>query len=161
MKHHLLAALTLLALFAWGSPAQARQTIWRVISPDHGQTYAYGSEVRQSWAMLGPDHHLALYAKYSNEPYAEGAGRRYDDFTFNFPQIKLGSDGQTFFYHASNGSNLLVARKKPGFLGIPEIKLLPTAYLVPQKIHGYVTMTLVIGVAPFQENPNFEINFAH
>jgi len=160
MKHHLfvLVALTLLALV---TPVRAGQQVWYVTSPNHGQTYAYGSETRHAWAMLGSSNHLALYATYSNEPFAEGGNRRFDDFVFNFPQVKLGPGGHTFFYHASNGLNLPVARKQSGFLGITEIKLLPTAYLVTKKKHGYLTLTLVIGVAPFEENPDTQIGFGH
>jgi hypothetical protein len=160
MKFYLFVIITLV-LLAWENSARASQQIWYVTSPDHGQTYAYGSETKHSWAKLGPNGHLALYATFSNEPFAQGASSRYDDFTFNFPQVKLGPGGHTFFYHTSSGLDLVVARKQSGFLGITEIKLLPTAYLVVKKSHGYVTMMLVIGVVPFEENPDFKIGFNH
>jgi hypothetical protein len=161
MNPSLFFVIAMALTLAGGSLARAGQQIWYVTSPDHGQTYAYGSETNHSWTIGGSNNHLALNATYSNGPWAQGSNVLYDNFIFNFPQVKLGSGGHTFFYHASNGLNLPVARRQSGFLGITQIKLLPTAYLVTKKKHGFLTQTLVIGVAPFEENPNTEINFAH
>jgi len=161
MKTLLVILIALALAISCSSVARAGQQIWYVASPNHGQTYAYGSEVSHQWTSLGRDHHLGLYATYSNQPFAQGGNTRTDNFTFSFPQIKLGPGGNTFFYHASNGLNLPVARRQSGFLGITEIKLLPTAYLQTKKQHGYLTMTMVVGVAPFEENPHTEIGIMH
>jgi len=154
-------ALVAVAAFFVNIPARATQHIWEVTSTNHGQTYAYGSEQSRAWKMLSPNNHLALFTTYTNEPFANGSNIRYDTFTFNFPQVKMGSDGETFFYHASNGLNLPVAAKRPGFLGISQIKLLPTAFLRVRKVHGYLTMTLIVGDAPLETNPHTEIGFQH
>ena len=131
--------------FGSGTPARASQHIWYVTSPDHGQTYAYGSEQSRVWKMLGARDHLAVYMTFSNNPFAEGSNQRFDTFTFNFLQVRLGPGGNTFFYQASNGLNLPVAARRHGFFGIVEIKLLPTAFLEVKKRHGYLTLTLIVG----------------
>jgi len=154
-------ALVLAAVLFGHLPAHAAQHVWEVTSPNHGQTYAYGSEQSRTWKMVPPANHLALFTTYTNEPFANGSNIRYDNFTFNFPQVKMGPDGETFFYHASNGLNLPVAAKRPGFLGISQIKLLPTAFLRVRKVHGYLTMTLIIGDAPLETNPHTEIGIQH
>jgi hypothetical protein len=118
---------------------------WTVTSPDHGQTYAYGSEQQQVWMALGNDRHLALETTFTNDPYIEGsAARRYDDFTFHFPAVKLGTDGRTFSYRTAEGLSIPVAIKRRDFFGVEEIHLLPNASLVVDKRHGYLSLTLVI-----------------
>jgi len=157
-----------LAIFAWvtmfgvvNSLQAATQHVWYLTSPDHGQTYAYGSETNRVWTERGPDHHLALYSTFSNEPFAQGGNRRYDYFTFNFPHVTLGSDGVTFFYHSTNKISLVVAARQHGFLGVTEINLLPTSYLVVKKVHGYLTLTLVVSDRPFEPNPDIDISIEH
>lgn len=154
--------LAWMTAFGISNPVQASsQHVWYVTSPDHGQTYAYGSRENLVWAMPAPNHNLVLYATYSNEPYAQGGNRRYDYFTINFPNITLGSDGVTFFYHPSKGIALPVAARHDGFLGLTETKLLPTSYLTVSKVHGYLTFVLVVGDHPFTPDPDFRIGFDH
>jgi hypothetical protein len=157
----LLIALACMATCTLSTPLRATQHIWYVTSPDHGQTYAYGSEVSRQWAVRGARQHLTLLTTYDNEPWAMGGNIRRDDFVFNFPNVVLGPDGETFFYKTSKGLSLVVAAKRHGFLGISEIKLLPTAFLAVKKVHGYLTMTLIIGDRPLEEDPDTKIGFMH
>ena len=148
MKRFLVAALLagIGSLAFATTPARAfTQHVWMVTSPDHGQTFTYGTEQRRSWTALGRDHHLALYLDYTNDPYVGwNEPRQYDYFTIEFPTIKLGPDGHTFYFHTSDGRSLPVATRKAGFLGIPEVKLLPSSHLTIRKPHGYLTVTLMI-----------------
>jgi len=160
MKNSVRTLLTFIgmSMVLLGLPLLAdEQHVWHVTSPDHGETYAYGSEASRVWKTLGPDNHLALYATYNNEPFAEGSNRRYDYFTFNFPQVRLGRDGRMFYFRAPDGRRLPAAEKRSGFLGGEEIKLLSTSYLTVRKSHGYLTLTLVIGDRPFEPDPDFQI----
>ncbi|MCE0498969.1 MAG: hypothetical protein LV481_13595 [Methylacidiphilales bacterium] len=119
--------------------------VWSVTSPDHGQTFAYGSESHRAWSSRGKTPHLLLYLDYTNDPYVnEDYPRLQDSFSFDFPNVKLQSDGRTFAYHAPDGRVLPVARRSPGFLGFEEIKLLPNSELIIEKPHGYLTLTLLI-----------------
>jgi hypothetical protein len=136
----LLLALAVLGLAAL-QPAGAR--IWEVASPDHEQTYAFGSERHRAWIDM--HGHLAVLMDFTNDPYVDQMNpRRYDDFTFDFPKVMLGPDGRTFYYHpAGKGSAIPVAVKRPGLFG-PEVSLLPSAYLVVDKPHGYLSLTLLV-----------------
>jgi hypothetical protein len=123
--------------------AAARADVWRIESPDHAQTFAYGSERHRAWAEEGRHNHLVLFLSFTNDPYVSSIEpRQYDDFTFSFPNITLGKDGRTFYYHA-HGRSIAVAEKRSGFLGIEEIRLLPSAALVIDKPHGYLSLSLV------------------
>jgi hypothetical protein len=118
---------------------------WRVASPDHEQTFAYGSETNRVWAERGRDRHLALLLDFTNDPYVDSDNpRRYDNFIFAFPDVTLGKDGRTFYYHPSDGRSIPVASKRPDFFGVNEIHLLPNASLIVDKPHGYLSLSLVI-----------------
>ncbi len=132
---------------AWlilASSAQAyTQRYWRIVSPDHEQTFAYGTEQSRVWAERGRDRHLAVLLNYTNDPYVDRQNpRQYDNFTFSFPKVTLGKDGHTFYYRTPDGRSIPVAKKGPDFLGINEINLLPNATLSVAKPHGYLTLTL-------------------
>ena len=134
---------------AWlfsGLSAQAdTQHFWRVASPDHEQTWVYGSEQRRVWAERGRDRHLEVLLDFTNDPYVDRTSpRQYDYFSFSFPGVTLGGDGHTFYYHAANGRSIPVASKRPDFLGINEIHLLSNASLIVDKPHGYLSLTIVI-----------------
>jgi hypothetical protein len=118
---------------------------WAVTSPYHGQTFAYGTEWRRAWATSprGNPRHLLLFLDYTNDPYIDNSNpREYDSFSFDFPSVRLQPDGRTFSYLAPNGRLIPVALKSSGFLGIEEIRLLPTSELIIDKPHGYLTLTL-------------------
>ena len=58
----------------------------------------------------GHDRHLAVLIDFTNDPYVDNDNpRQYDNFTFDFPQIKLGADGHTFYYLTPEGRSLPVA----------------------------------------------------
>ena len=118
---------------------------WRVASPDHEQTFAFGTEQNRVWAMRGRDRHLAVLLSFTNDPFVDRQNpRQYDNFTFAFPGVTLGKDGRTFYYHASDGRSIPLASKRPDFLGIDEIKLLPNASLIVNQPHGYLSLALAI-----------------
>jgi len=122
---------------------------WRVDSPDHGQTFAYGSERNRAWLMLGRDRHLALVMNLTNDPYVDiDNPRQYDDFIFSFPGVTAGKDGRTFYYHTADGRSVPVAVKRPGFLGIDEIRLLAKASLIVESPHGYLSLALIVQDVP-------------
>ena len=139
----------LLALAVWlclAMPSEAApKHFWRITSPDHGQTFAYGSEERRVWSQWGRDNHLALLLTYSNEPYVDRDNPKQTDFfIFHFRNILLGKDGHTFYYKTRDGRSIPVARKKAGFLGIDQIKLLPNAVVLVEKLHGYVSVVIIL-----------------
>jgi hypothetical protein len=118
---------------------------WSVPSPDHEQTFAYGSENHRAWVERGRDRHLVLLLDFTNDPYVDqNHPRQYDNFSFSFPGVRMGKDGRTFYYHTSDGRLIPVASRDPGFLGIDEIKLLPNASLSIEKPHGYLSLTLLV-----------------
>ena len=126
-----------------GSGAQA--DVFRVTSPDHGQTFAYGTETNRALEERGRDRHLVVMLNYTNDPYVDRNNpREYDSFTFAFPGITLARDGHTFAYRTPKGRVIPVADKHPAFLGIDQIRLLPNAVLIVRKPHGYVTVVLEI-----------------
>ncbi|HEV3272415.1 MAG TPA: hypothetical protein VGZ93_09565 [Candidatus Methylacidiphilales bacterium] len=142
-------AIPVLAIGAWlfTTPAAQAYTchLWNVASPNHEQTFAYGSEQHRVWAERGRDRHLAVLLDFTNDPYVDSDNpRQYDNFTFSFPGVTLGKDGHTFYYRTPDGRSIPVAAKRPDFFGINEIHLLPNAFLIVDKPHGYLTLTLVI-----------------
>ena len=134
------------AWFLLSAVAQAGAPhFWRVASPDHEQTFAYGSEQNRAWAERGNDRHLVVLMTFTNDPYVDRQfPRETDDFTFSFADVKLGPDGHTFYYHAADGRAIPVANKHASFLGIDQIRLLPNVELEIRKPHGYLTLTLLI-----------------
>jgi hypothetical protein len=140
----LVLALTLLSSGILPAHAYTRH-FWSVTSPDHEQTFAYGTEKNRAWAERGRDRHLAVRLGFTNDPYVDRDNpRRYDNFIFSFPGVTVGRDGRTFYYHASDGRSIPVAENRPDFLGINEIHLLPNASLIVNQVHGYLSLSLLI-----------------
>jgi len=137
-----IVTLVLLALISTSAPAYSRHA-WTVTSPDHEQTFAYGTETHRAWTEWGRNRHLVLLLNFTNDPYVDRDNpRQYDNFSFAFPSVKLGRDGRTFYYITAGGRSIPVAQKQRDFLDIDEIKLLPNAELIVKKPHGYLTVTL-------------------
>ena len=143
MKSLMVLCLTGCLLGAFpGSRAYAAH-VWSVTSPDHEQTFAYGTESQRSWSARG--NHLLLFIGYTNDPFVDRNNpRQYDFFSFDFPQVRLQPDGRTFSYHTPDGRLVPVAERHPGFLGVEEITLLPTSDLLIDERHGYLTLSLQI-----------------
>ena len=141
------AAFTALIFGAWlpfNALAQDdADHVWHISSPDHEQTFVYGMEANRVWKQWG--HHLALLLNYTNDPFVDRSNpREYDNFRFDFPQVRMGNDGHTFYFHASDGRLIPVAQKRPGFLGIDQVQLLPNASLIIDRPHGYLSLTLLV-----------------
>jgi hypothetical protein len=67
--------------FGWIARADDDHS-WRVTSPDHGQTFAYGTEQNRVWAERGRDRHLAVLLNFTNDPFVDRQNpREYDNFT--------------------------------------------------------------------------------
>ena len=138
-------ALFIIATGILAASLTASAHLYVIPSPTHEQTFTYGSERHQQWMTSGRDKHLALSTEFTNDPYVDRSNpRQYDDFTFDFPDIRLGADGHTFYYHAPNGQVVPVAKRSEGFLGLEEVRLLDTTVLVMKKPHGYLTLALVV-----------------
>ena len=138
-------AALLLLFFAGYFPAWAAPNFWIVSSPDHGQTFAYGSERHRQWLLLGANHHLALSLQFTNDPYVTNTQpREYDNFIFDFPRVILGSDGRTFYYHSAKGESVPVATRHRGLFGVEEIDLLSNSALIINRPHGYLSLDIVI-----------------
>ena len=81
-----LYALVLGVSLALTSPASARNYFWQLTSPDHGQTWAYGSENDRVWKRWG--NHLALLLTYTNDPFVDWQNpRQWENFRFDFPGV--------------------------------------------------------------------------
>jgi hypothetical protein len=142
MKPLLALSIAGLMLLALPYP-RAQAEAWAITSPNHEQTFAYGTESRREWSARG--NHLVLFIDYTNDPFVDRDNpRQYDSFSFDFPQIRLERDGRTFSYRAPDGRLVPVARRQPGFLGIEEIRLLPESDLLIIAPHGYLTLTLQV-----------------
>lgn len=132
-------------LFCVPSAEASAPHFWRVASPEHEQTFAYGTETNRVWATRGRDHHLVVLLSFTNDPFVDRQNpRQYDNFTFSFPGVTLGKDGRTFYYHTLDGRSVPVASKRRDFLGINEIHLLPNASLIVNQPHGYLSLALAI-----------------
>jgi hypothetical protein len=147
MKGYLFALFVLAIVWIFVVPLQAGSSphFWRVDSPNHGQTFAYGSERDRAWLALGDDHHLGFSIDFTNDPYVDiDNPRRCDSFVFSFPEVRLGNDKHTFYFHADDGRAIPVAVRRADFLGIDEIRLLPNALLEIREPHGHLSLSLLV-----------------
>ncbi len=120
--HSLVIAAALSWLGAVAAQAGPRH-FWRIPSPDHEQTFTYGSERGRQWTQSGADRHLAVWLHFTNDPYVNvDYPRRYDDFLFSFPPVKLGPDG-IFYYRDDNDRRIPIAQRRTGLFGIEEVDL--------------------------------------
>jgi hypothetical protein len=135
-------ALTLALGIVLAAPARAATDhFWKLVSPDHGQTWAYGLENNRVWKQWG--QHLALLLTYTNDPAVDRYNsREWDNFRFDFPNVRIGADGRTFYYRTDDGRRIPVAVKKPDFFGFDEVKLLSNSTVVVSRPHGYLTVYL-------------------
>jgi len=125
--------------FATTAPAGT----WSVPSPDKHQTYAYGDDEHRTW--FAQNGHLSIRLQYTNDPYVDATEpREWDAFIFNFPDVRLSSDGKTFLYTPAGHPPVPVARRHGGFLGVKTVELLPTAALQINKYHGLLTLDLYV-----------------
>ncbi|MEI9998213.1 MAG: hypothetical protein WDO13_03115 [Verrucomicrobiota bacterium] len=111
---------------------------WRIYSPSHGQTFSYGTETDRKWANW--NGHLALLLTYTNDPFVDRQNPRvWDNFRFDFPNVRLGADGKTFYYTTPHGRQVPVAEIRSEFLG-NEVRLLPNASVYVIKPSGTITV---------------------
>ena len=116
--------------------------VWTVPSPDKGQTFSYGSERHRAWVAQG--RHLEVLIEFTNDPYVDQVNfRQYDDFSFSFPDITLGPDRKTFFYHPKSDKAVAVAVRQAGLFGA-DVRLLPSSRLLIEKRHGLLHLSLLV-----------------
>jgi hypothetical protein len=128
-----------IALMAPGTADTAH--FWQVFSPDHEQTYAYGTETNRFWKLWRG--HLALFLEFSNDPAVDRNNpRQYDNFRFDFPTIRIGANGDTLYLHTEDGRRIPVASLWHDFFGFEEVRLLPNANVIVDRPHGYITVHL-------------------
>ena len=114
---------------------------WEVTSPDHAQTFTFGSERHREWIVRG--HHLGVMIHFTNDPYVtQTEPRWYDDFSFDFPAIRR--KGNTFYYRPAGHRPVAVATVRSGLFG-DDVRLLPSSFLVVNKVRGFLTLTLIVG----------------
>jgi hypothetical protein len=112
---------------------------WLIPSANSEQTFAYGSERHRQWIVR--NGHLALVMEFTNDPYVDKIEtRQFDDFEFEFPNVRRGFDGKTFYFRPNHQTAIPVASIRPG-LGLT---LLPTSSVIVQKVHGLITILLVV-----------------
>jgi hypothetical protein len=141
MPRFILPAFMLLSLLALSVPVHAKDHFWKLVSPDHEQTYAYGTEQSRVWKNW--NGHLALLLNFTNDPFVDRQNsRQWDDFRFDFPNVRIGADGHTFYYLTQDDRRIPVAMTHAGFLGINEVRLLPSASVAVSRPHGYITVYL-------------------
>jgi hypothetical protein len=133
--------LPLLVLFLLAGIFRAAGA-WEVTSPDHAQTFTFGSERHREWIVRG--HHLGVMIHFTNDPYVtQTEPRWYDDFSFDFPAIRR--KGNTFYYRPpGRRASVPVAVVRSGLFG-DDVRLLPSSFLVVSKVHGFLTLTLIVG----------------
>jgi len=141
MPRFILPAFMLISWLALAVPVQAKDYYWKLVSPDHEQTYVYGTEQSRVWKNW--DGHLALLLTFTNDPFVDRQNsRQWDDFRFDFPNVRIGADRHTFYYRTPGGRRIPVAMIHSGFLGFDEVRLLPSASVAVSRPHGYITVYL-------------------
>ena len=113
-----------------------------VASPDHAQTYAYGSVTWRQLYLTRTRGELAARITFSNVPFADSnEPRRDESFDFRFPGIQVDVAQHVFVAKGRRGESIPVAWFR-GDLSIGWIKLAPNAKIYLLKENGRVTATL-------------------
>jgi hypothetical protein len=105
-------AILLAAILATNTSIMADGII--ITSPDHAQTFAYGSMI---WHQLYLDAagELAARITFSNLPYVgDGEPRCDEPFDFRFPGVRFDSARRTFLARGSRSELIPVARFREG-----------------------------------------------
>lgn len=102
-------AIFLATLFAASASAIGSAT--SIVSPDHHQTFAYGSMVSHQLYFEQSGSNLAARITFSNSPYDDDNEPRSDEsFDFRFPGIKFDATRRMFFVSGRGGQTIPVAR---------------------------------------------------
>lgn len=111
-------------------------------SPDHAQTFAYGSMISHQLYAGGTTGELGARITFSNLPYYDDDQPRGDEaFDFHFPGVQLDRARGTLFVRSRHGEMIPVARSHEGLL-CRWIDLAPSAKIYLLKEHGRVTAVL-------------------
>jgi hypothetical protein len=114
----------------------------RITSPDHAQTFAYGSMIDHQLYLDHTAGELAARITFSNLPYSDDNDPRRDElFEFRFPRVHLDSARRTFFARGGDGELIPIARfRRDGECGWADLAPGAKIYLVKES--GRVTATL-------------------
>lgn len=111
-------------------------------SPDHAQTFAYGSIIGHQLYVERGTNALVARITFSNFPYYDDdQPRREESFDFRFPGVQLNPAHRTFCARSGHGDLIPVARFREG-LACGWIDLAPGAKMYLVKESGRVTATL-------------------
>jgi hypothetical protein len=139
-NHSMRGAIFLATLFAASASAIASAT--STVSPDHHQTFAYGSIIGHQLYLERSGRGLAARITFSNWPYDSGdEPRRDESFEFRFPGIKYDATQRTFFVSGRGGQPIPVARFHRD-LFCNSVDLAPGAKIYLLKHSGRVTAIL-------------------
>jgi len=134
-----------------------------VTSPNHSQTFAYGSMISHQLCRGGTAGELVARITFSNLPYYDDdQPRRDESFDFYFPNVQLNSARQTFSARSRRGKLIPVARYREG-MACGWIDLVPGAKIYLLKESGRVTATLTatsyprVGTRWVQMDNNFSL----
>jgi hypothetical protein len=113
-----------------------------IVSPDHAETFAYGSMISHDLHANGKAGELTARITFSNFPYYGGDQPRQDEmFDFHFAGIQLDRARGTLFVRSKHSGVIPVARFHKGLV-FRWIDLAPGAKIYLLKEHGRVTAVL-------------------
>ena len=113
-----------------------------ITSPNHAQTFAYGSMISHQLYLGRAGGDLVAQLTFSNSPYYDDDQPRTDEsFDFHFPGVHFDSGRNTFFARSHHGELIPVARVRQG-VAYRWIELAPGAKMYLVKQSGRVTATL-------------------
>ena len=168
MKLHVLhkfasIRIAILSVAVSTATASAMADAISITSPNHAQTFAYGSMISHQLYRDGRAAELVAQMTFSNLPYYDDdQPRRDESFDFHFPTVHFDSARQTFFARSEHGELIPVARYREGLV-CGWIDLAPGAKMYLVKEHGRVTATLTatdyprVGTHWVQMDNNFSL----
>ena len=129
-----------------------------VVSPNHAQTYAYGSVTWRQLYLERTRGELTARITFSNVPFADAnQPPTYEPFDFRFPGVHIDSARHAFVTRGRRGESIPVA----WFRGDPSwgwVKLAPNAKIYLVKESGRVTATLTATSYPRRGERWVELN---
>jgi hypothetical protein len=113
-----------------------------ITSPDHAQTFAFGSVISHELHADRTTGELTARITFSNLPYYDDDQPRRDEaFDFHFPGVQFDRARGTLFVRSKHGEVIPVARSREGLV-CRWIDLVPGAKIYLLKEHGRVTAVL-------------------
>jgi hypothetical protein len=134
-----------------------------ITSPNHAQTFAYGSMISHQLYLDRAAGDLVARITFSNSPYYDDdQPRRDESFDFHFPGVQFNSAQHMFLARSGHGKLIAVARYREG-LACGWVDLAPGAKVYLVKESGRVTATITatdharVGTRWVQMDNNFSL----